>query len=164
MLYGGGITAFIGATIFELGSVLLMLEAVNENREGCFGWVVERVMREGKERWRWRSGGGRCRRCRKGKMVGKLDGAGEELGVDEKVGEGEVELWQWWPSLHDLRTHYVHELGFLACAAQLFGASVFWISGFTALPGVIDKLSQGLLDGIYWTPQIVGGTGFIVSS
>lgn len=30
---GGGWTAFIGATIFEFGSVLLMIEAVNENRE-----------------------------------------------------------------------------------------------------------------------------------
>ena len=30
---GGGVTACIGATIFEVGSVLLMLEAINENRE-----------------------------------------------------------------------------------------------------------------------------------
>lgn len=43
-LYGGGITAFIGATIFEIGSVLLMFEAVNENRAGCFGWAVEKVL------------------------------------------------------------------------------------------------------------------------
>ena len=33
------------------------------------------------------------------------------------------------------------------------------ISGFTALPGINDKMSQGLLDGIYWVPQIVGGSG-----
>jgi hypothetical protein len=72
--------------------------------------------------------------------------------------------WQWWPSWHDLTSHYLHELGFLACLSQLFGASVFWISGFTALPGVNNVLSQGALDGIYWTPQIVGGSGFIVSS
>lgn len=44
----GGITAFIGATIFEVGSVLLMFEAVNENRSGCFGWALERVLEGGK--------------------------------------------------------------------------------------------------------------------
>lgn len=44
ILYGGGITAFIGATIFEVGSILLMLEAVNENRTGCFGWALEQVL------------------------------------------------------------------------------------------------------------------------
>ena len=29
------------------------------------------------------------------------------------------------------------------------------ISGFTALPGINNKMSQGLLDGIYWVPQMV---------
>jgi hypothetical protein len=43
---GGGITAFIGATVFEFGSILLMIEAVNENRADCFGWAVEEVLEE----------------------------------------------------------------------------------------------------------------------
>lgn len=43
----GGITAFIGATIFEFGSILLMIEAVNENRADCFGWAVEEALEEG---------------------------------------------------------------------------------------------------------------------
>lgn len=37
VLVGGGVSAFVGATIFEIGSVLLMIEAVNENQAGCFG-------------------------------------------------------------------------------------------------------------------------------
>jgi len=45
-LVGGGITAFIGATIFVVGSILLMLEAVNENREGCFGYALESAYEE----------------------------------------------------------------------------------------------------------------------
>ena len=72
--------------------------------------------------------------------------------------------WVWFPSSQELKTHYIHELGFLACLAQFVGATIFWISGFTALPGINNKLgSQGLLDGIFWVPQIVGGTGFIIS-
>jgi hypothetical protein len=43
---GGGITAMIGATIFEVGSVLLMIEAVNENRSECFGWALEEALEE----------------------------------------------------------------------------------------------------------------------
>lgn len=42
----GGITAFIGATIFEIGSVFLMIEAVNENRADCFGWALEEALEE----------------------------------------------------------------------------------------------------------------------
>lgn len=46
ILTAGGVTAFIGATVFEIGSVLLMLEAVNEKRSGCFGWAVEKVLKD----------------------------------------------------------------------------------------------------------------------
>ena len=72
--------------------------------------------------------------------------------------------WVWFPSTEELETHYIRELGFLACLAQFVGATIFWLSGFTALPGINNKLgSQGLLDGVFWVPQIVGGTGFIIS-
>jgi hypothetical protein len=40
----GGVTAFLGATIFEFGSVLLMIEAINEDRSDCFGWAVEEAL------------------------------------------------------------------------------------------------------------------------
>ena len=42
----GGWSAWVGATIFEIGSILLMIEAVNENRADCFGWAVEEVLEE----------------------------------------------------------------------------------------------------------------------
>ncbi len=45
----GGITAFIGATIFEIGSVFLMIEAVNEERADCFGWAIEEVLEQGQK-------------------------------------------------------------------------------------------------------------------
>ncbi|RMZ90202.1 hypothetical protein DV736_g2559, partial [Chaetothyriales sp. CBS 134916] len=130
---GGGVTAFIGAIIFfEVGSVLLIFEAINANNSGCFGWAVEQLGQEkagGKPKYRFRRG------------------------------------WQWFPSWQDLRTHYFHELGFLAGAAQLFGATIFGISGFTALPGIQNHLtSHGALNGAYWIPQVIGGSSFIVSS
>lgn len=44
ILVAGGVTAFLGATVFEVGSVLLMLEAVNENKAGCFGWALAKMI------------------------------------------------------------------------------------------------------------------------
>ncbi|MCJ1440646.1 MAG: hypothetical protein MMC23_001132 [Stictis urceolatum] len=170
---GGGWTAFVGATVFEIGSVLLMLEAVNENREGCFGWAVEAVVGG------WRvDRGGEGEACghhqsNRGNLVGRGGGGGKEDGKEGVEGKNGTEesgsaeksrAWQWWPSWKDLSTHYIYSLGFLACLAQLFGASVFWISGFTALPQIYDRLAtQTALDGAYWAPQIIGGCGFIVS-
>lgn len=192
ILTGGGVTAFIGATIFEIGSVLLMFEAINENRSGCFGWAVEQVY-DAHAHLSHRGGGADAEKggvmsikpdmdgcshhhVNRKNFVGKphryesntgsapVPGAGPSNGdADASKMDGEAKSWQWWPSAYDLRTHYLHDIGFLACSSQMFGATIFWISGFTALPGINNNMSQGLLDGIYWVPQVVGGSGFIVS-
>jgi hypothetical protein len=169
ILYGGGITAFVGATIFEIGSVLLMFEAVNENRTGCFGWAIERVISEfthekGGATLQLRPSASACVHHHRNKrnLVGK--GASNTMtSAASTSGSQRRKSWVWFPSYADLRNHYFHELGFIASLAQLFGATIFWISGFTALPGIFDHMSPGLTDGIYWTPQVIGGSGFIVS-
>lgn len=159
--YGGGITAFLGATVFEIGSVLLMFEAVNANQSGCFGWAMEKLV---DEHFRPHENGEKIRIIPNGDIsdhhMNKNSIGGRHIVTD---GTKDGKSWRWFPTTLELKTHYMYELGFLASFAQLFGATVFWISGFTALPGIQDKMSQGLLDGIYWVPQIVGGTGFIVS-
>ncbi|KAI4151224.1 MAG: hypothetical protein LQ340_003624 [Diploschistes diacapsis] len=194
----GGWTAFVGATVFEVGSVLLMLEAVNENQAGCFGWALERALESGDEEkeiggWKIRPNKGCAHHhTNKGNFVGKREtGPTNDVKSEKRMGTGidesdsgrpdndtaspssytasssteSAKSWQWFPSWHDLTTHYIFELGFLACCAQMFGASVFWISGFTAIPQInaILATNQADLNGAYWVPQIVGGTGFIVS-
>jgi hypothetical protein len=166
LLVGGGITAFIGATIFEFGSILLMIEAVNENRSGCFGWALRGALHDasghviGVEP--------ELQECKhhhlnKKNLVGKHHQSAGTQPEDPGEVQGGRRTWQWFPSLVDLQTHYLHELGFLACLSQFLGASIFWISGLTALPGIQDRLSQPLRNCIYWLPQIIGGTGFIIS-
>ncbi|KAI7352415.1 hypothetical protein KC354_g12000 [Hortaea werneckii] len=184
VLYGGGITAFIGrATVFEIGSVLLMLEAVNADRTGCFGWAVERYY----ERTFGAShGSDYCpergivrlvpHTCDHHNANGRnlVGGAAPATTNGSEVNAAAKALpngafpsdrsWTWWPSTQELRTHYIHDIGFIACSALTFGATVFWISGFTALPGIYNYLSpQVVLDGVYWVPQVIGGTFFIFS-
>ncbi|KAK3073626.1 hypothetical protein LTR53_004636 [Teratosphaeriaceae sp. CCFEE 6253] len=168
-LDGGGITAFIGATVFEIGSILLMLEAVNENRAGCFGWALAQVYEEHVERSVTRVAPASCthHHANKRNLVGTpQQGASDD---EKKTASDGLPLsgksWIWWPSWHDLQSHYLHDLGFLACCAQMFGASVFWISGFTALPGIFNVIEKTVpvLIGVYWVPQVVGGSGFVVS-
>jgi hypothetical protein len=172
---GGGVSAFIGATIFEIGSILLLLEAVNENQSGCFGWALQQAT-GGK--WSVLPDKQSCRHhhLNRGNLVGKPrhmekhtsdveDSADSPLsGSPQSPDDGKHQRsWVWFPTWHDLRTHYFREMGFLACSAQLFGASVFWISGFTALPGIYNHLEGASLKGAYYAPQIIGGSGFIVS-
>ncbi|KAI0421753.1 hypothetical protein F5X98DRAFT_327743 [Xylaria grammica] len=151
---GGGITAFIGATVFEIGSVLLMLEAVNENRTDCFGWALEEAIENHGFLLRPDPKG-----CTHHHPVRNslLKAGGPKAGKEGRS-------WEWWPTWSELKTHYFREIGFLACLSQFIGASVFWISGFTALPHIQDHLSRPVANGVFWLPQVVGGAGFIISS
>jgi hypothetical protein len=52
----------------------------------------------------------------------------------------------------------------LACLAQMIGATIFWIAGIAALPPVLDRLTSVTAQNcVYWLPQVIGGSGFIVS-
>jgi len=171
VLYGGGITAFIGATVFEIGSVLLMFEAVNENRAACFGWAVESLIHGSDDQpsLSVRPAKEECRHhhANKHNFVGKPQAsASANTSASTSLPtatSNSARSWTWFPSAAELRSHYVHDLGFLACTSQLLGATIFWIAGFTALPGINNVLSPAALDGAYWFPQVLGGCGFIVS-
>ncbi|KAF8338865.1 uncharacterized protein EI90DRAFT_3039477 [Cantharellus anzutake] len=60
------------------------------------------------------------------------------------------------------------DIGFLGSTIQLCSASIFWISTLTGLPGVIPGFpgtsSVAITDVFYWTPQVIGGTGFTIAS
>ena len=66
------------------------------------------------------------------------------------------EPWRWFGARWN-------EIGYDASAIQAVAATVFWISTFTGIPGVIDMENVGLTNGIYWVPQVIGGSGFIIS-
>ncbi|KAF7552374.1 hypothetical protein G7046_g7424 [Stylonectria norvegica] len=161
--WAGGITAFVGATVFELGSILLMLEAVNENRSDCFGWAVEETL-DGFMNIHPAHG------CRHSHAQKKTYFKGATASVRESTETSSVDstkvnrTWSWWPTWYELKSHYFRDIGFLACFSQMIGATIFWIAGITSLPPILNSLSTKGQNGAYWAPQGVGGTGFIVSS
>ncbi|KAJ4468904.1 hypothetical protein J3R30DRAFT_3304544 [Lentinula aciculospora] len=143
---GIGWSAWTGATIFEVGSILGVLEAWNRGETASFGWGIRHAL--GYENIIQPNGNG-------------VDSIA--LGSEGKEGNlKDRHKWIWFPS----DPKYWHELGFLAAFTQFWAATIFWISGFTALPSIQDSITtrKGVLDGVFWTPQVVGGTGFIISS
>jgi hypothetical protein len=171
---GGGATGCLGATIFEVGAALAMLEAVNENRTDCFGWALERAVEDGlvvvarREREcrhhhgnrralfgsRRNGDKGGARDGTTGGAGGKGEGAvGKEDGV-VLAGSRERRRWSWWPSSYELRTHYFRDIGFLACFTQMIAATIFWIAGIVGVPSILGGLSTGAENGVYWVPQV----------
>ncbi|KAK3402886.1 hypothetical protein B0T20DRAFT_503240 [Sordaria brevicollis] len=212
---GAGATRLITTTLVVISSVLMMLEAVNENRADCFGWALEESLAGNADGPRLRSHehegktcthhhqvryvllrGSNARDQRKAVVVPvsvsvpddpnvhnekKNDpGAHSDDDSDSSDGSGGDEknrsghghdndqhpqrAWKWWPSKHDLKSHYLHEIGFISCLVQLIGAVIFWTEGFTGLPFAQNNLSVGALNGSYWLPQVVGGAFFMVSA
>lgn len=68
-------------------------------------------------------------------------------------------------------TRSPRDLGYLASSVQMFAATIFWVSTITGLPGVIPRFfntpstaSVAIVDVFFWTPQVIGGCGFVVAS
>ncbi|CAK3914641.1 Hypothetical predicted protein [Lecanosticta acicola] len=153
--FGAGLTACVGSAVFLIGSILLVHEVVNENREGCWGWALVREQSDGPASFR---------------VVPDKDDSDPtncgETWRDSKDREpGAVRTkWAWWPSWHDFRNHYFHELRFWASMVQVTASVVFFWSGITALPGLQDELQkQKLVLELYWTPKLIGCIGFVIS-
>ncbi|GBE84485.1 hypothetical protein SCP_0604640 [Sparassis crispa] len=121
--------AFAGGTFFEVGSYLMVVEALNTGHEQMFGPALWGLV------------------------------SGENF--DSEMPAKPVQFR--WYGVGSWR-----ELGFLACFIQMIAATVFWISTITGIPDVIHNLNTdpptAITDVFFWTPQVVGGTGFFISS
>ncbi len=186
----GGLTAFIGATLFQIGAVLLLLESYNDRAETKFGGAIETWFAE---KFKTRLGSQPAK-----EIAGSAD-ASNPLHADTPSEEGESSTpsppladqgsrekpaanrhksfgqsriendnpfgereWRWLPSWHDVRTHYIYEVGFLASFTMSLGATIFYICGILALPGI--HLTKVEKQGAYYFPYLFGGVLFFLSS
>lgn len=168
----GGVTAFIGATLFQIGAILLIVEACNENQTGCFGWALEQAFSHGSSSENNDSSQDGANGTQHQSLWSKAVQNCHHHHTHGIHDSSKVALqhptagrkWEWWPTLHELRTHYLHEIGFLGSFILAVGATIFYISGIMALPGIYNNTSQPVLWGVYWLAYLVGGIFFIISS
>lgn len=174
----GGWTGFVGATIFELGGVLLILEAFNTNHTGCFGWALEtaleKTIEDGIPRHmnELRPTASRCEHhhANRKSFLGERHYHANDNAHSQRDDTGYVtsstdgRSFRWIPSMSELRTHYFHEIGFIASFILFVSATIFWIGAIVGIPGIFNHLSQGLTDGLYWGTTTLGGVGFTLSS
>lgn len=157
----GGVTAFAGAMLFEVGAVFLVLEAWNENQTGCFGWALHQAI----------SGDGSTNgEAENGRIIAKVDpetcrhhhGRGSKKQRPQRPGP--EQKWRWYPSWNEVKTHYIHEIGFVANMILSLGATLFCVTGICSLPGIYSNMSLGVAWGTYWLAYLIGGIMFMVAS
>lgn len=200
--YGGPLTFFFGALLYQIGAVTAYLEAVND---GSFHGSAMRRLLEGHENdskkllddkihgflhrlaphrphqgnderaiddmlvdpeagWNTKE----LRNLRPGSIYpqGKSP-APRRGGVDLGGEEGHSSVyatWRWWPTMHALRHHHIYDIGWLACTIQLFGVTLYGITGVVDLPGVLSSLENWQKLGAFWVPQVVAALCFLIAS
>lgn len=162
---GIGVAAFIGATFFQIGGILLLFEACNENQTGCFGWAVHCLFRgneestsnnaEREDQILLQKDSSNCthhhqQRQPKPRQPWKL--------------QNRQPKWLWCPSWNELKTHHFHEIGFIASISLTIGATMFYISAICALPGINNHMSVSVTWGVYWLARLLGAVLFVFSS
>ncbi|KDQ54578.1 hypothetical protein JAAARDRAFT_160654 [Jaapia argillacea MUCL 33604] len=154
----GGWSAWLGATIFAFASLFLIPEAWNRSNTVAFGWGVEQVLRGRKPDIESKGNGHKSLVLEESNSPGPSNNHVNS----ESNPSRPARKWVWWTT----DTKYWHELGFLAGFVQLCAATIFWISGFSGLPEIQTAIENNtpLLSGAYWTPQVIGGSGFMISS
>ena len=161
---GGGIMAFIGATLFTIGGVLLIVEASNENQTGCFGWAVEQVFSHSDSDVEGFSPNKKGLPLIQGDCSHHHANGGLRSKSLHLSHPSTGRKWEWWPTWNELTTHYFHEIGWWASSVMALGAVIFYVSGIMALPWIYDTISTPVLYGTYWLAYLVGGILFVVSS
>lgn len=194
-----GLLSFIGATLFQVGAVLLMLESWNDRAETKFGSAMESFFADRFSFSRGAAAPGETEKDLETQTASpstlpSSSHTDEEMAMPEPAvikhpptqtatataeqraaapGQsrpgirnstnpfGERE-WQWLPSWHDVKTHYIYEIGFLASATMSLGATIFYLCGILALPGI--HLSVQAKWGAYYLPYLVGGLLFALAS
>ena len=100
--------------------------------------------------------------ARGGRQPTPLRRGGVDLGETEEGESSTYMTWRWWPTWEALQAHHVYEIGYIACAIQLVGATLYGMCGVVALPGVLDSLDQQWKANLaYWFPQVVASVCFL---
>ncbi|KAJ5982383.1 hypothetical protein N7451_012483 [Penicillium sp. IBT 35674x] len=138
------ISSFVGAALFQIGAISLLFEACSENRTGCFGWALYHALEDS------------CQYQRQQRR--KPNPVKQQLPAPHQPSPPERQ-WTWCPTWRELRTHYFHEIGFVASITMFAGATIFYVCGICALPWLHNNRT---IEGVYYMTYLVGGVIFII--
>ena len=93
---------------------------------------------------------------------GGISGARKDSNVQGEVAQ--YISWKWWPTWHALKTYHVFELGYIACAIQLFGVTLYGVTSIVILPGIYDSLAWWQTLAAYWYPALIASCCFLIAS
>ena len=176
--YGVGLLFFFGALFYQVGATMAYLEAIND---GSFGGRAMKRHLEGHDEEAKQMMDKKLHAFfghmiphhhhddnedlekQKSWQENPTRRGGVDVGDTEKDAFHEYLTWRWWPTWKALKSYHMKEMGYVACAIQLFGATLYGICGVISLPGILSGLSTGQTIGGYWVVQTVASVCFLTA-
>ncbi|KAF2206746.1 hypothetical protein CERZMDRAFT_52490 [Cercospora zeae-maydis SCOH1-5] len=149
--YGGPYTFFVGALFYQVGAVAAYLEAVND---GSFHGAAMRRLLDGNEQ------------DSKKLLDEKVKHFFSHNARPRRPQHRSVwyTTWRWWPTWRALRSHHAYEIGYLACAIQLFGVTLYGVTAVVIIPGILTSLNHWQTLAAFWIPQVIAALCFLIAS
>lgn len=171
--YGGGLVALTGTCIFFVTSLLALVEATNENRTTCFGWIVKDYdALGGAPVYLLRPGICSHHQSNADALLAPRMSQDESnkteleshapLSTSVSASERFYSKRQWIPTKNELVHHYCRDLGFYAAVLQMASVVIYLCAAIPRLPGLYKELIPTTSAGL-WVPKVVGGF-FITAS
>lgn len=163
--YGGGILALIGTCCFLFTSLIGILEAVNENRTICFGWLIKDYDHLGNGPVYLLRPGVCCHHHtnRDSFLTARLDeeernraDLESQAASQEWPTQKSFRTWRWIPTRHELLYYYSRDLGFLAAVWQLVAVIIYLAAAIPRMPGLYGQEMPVTAIGL-WIPKVIGG-------
>ena len=174
--YATAVLAVLGSALFVVSTFLSFVEAVNADRQGCFGWKLEHFSYTDASDVEVEHGSTsrvvpdeRCTHHHnnheslitnsENSRPADLNEISAILRSDTGKSEGESS-WKILPTMHELCTHYLYDLGFLACALLLCSSLVYCSTSIALLVSTLQPFNTKWIR----IPQLLAAIGFATSS
>ncbi len=176
IIYAEASLGLLGSSLFVFASFLAFSEAVNAQKGGCFGWMSQQLSSADEMDTSVEEGAvtrltpnrdcehhhsNRTNTFAYAESASKADDGGIEIQQMAVSPDPPKEIWQWIPTAHELRSHFVYEIGFLANSVLLASSLIYFGASVSTL---ITTIISGSIPHWIRVPQIVGASGFIVAS
>lgn len=160
---------FIGCSLFLTSSTLSYLEAVNVSNEGCFGWSAEQTAPASSGHNEDMGLGVTTRLVPDDSCSSHYDYHSSNSNPDKSSNtddSGQAKdrtrtRMRMFPTLDELRTSYIYDLGFIACATLFASSIIYW---FTSLASLIVTILGVETASWIRVLQLIAALGFAVAS
>ncbi|KAL1405352.1 hypothetical protein Q8F55_008983 [Vanrija albida] len=169
---------FAGGLVFVIGAHMMVIEALDRGRENNFGTSLKRLLSGQPTDVPATIAPAKAAPAKAGSATTSSPATGCSTDASSTADSSqppspadperaERDLFPWReeePGFKWFGWESWRNVGFLAAFTEWWAATIFWVATISGLPAVINGKRTATRDVFIWTPQVIGGVGFVITS